>query len=234
MPRIPKDRPWVSVNFALTWDGRISTRNRTPTDFTSPEDKRRLLQIRALADAVLVSARTAEADGMRMGMPSAKLRAARVARGQAAYPLRVLISNRGRIPGDLPLWDAKAGRVAIFSGTALPLRVRRELSGRAAFYLTEGRKVDLAAMMRTLRCNLDVARLHCEGGGTLFRSLLCEGMVDEIYLTLCPRIFGGEQAPTLTGVAGEYLPKSTDCRLMEMEQAGGECFLRYQVQAART
>ena len=86
MPRVPRDRPLISANFAITWDGRISTRNRTPSDFSSREDKRRFLQIRALADAVVVTVRTAAADGMSIGLPSAKLRAERVARGHSRTP----------------------------------------------------------------------------------------------------------------------------------------------------
>lgn len=229
MPRAPKDRPWVSVNFAVTWDGRISTRNRTPTDFTSPADKRRLLELRARADAVLVSARTAGSDHMRMGMPSAKLRAERRQRGQSAYPLRVLISNRGRISMDLPLWEATAGPVVIFSTTQMPQRTRTHLAERAGLRITNGQKVDLHEMMRVLRCDFKVAHLHCEGGGELFRSLLAANLVDEIHLTLSPRIFGSTGGPTLTGGVGEFLPRSTLCRLIEHEQVGDECFVRYRV-----
>src|SRR5687767_7376598 len=98
-------RPRLSANFAITWDGRISTRRRTPADFSSRADKVRFLEIRAAADAVLVSARTATADQMTIGMPKAALREERVARGQSAYPLRVLLSNTGRIDPALRVFE---------------------------------------------------------------------------------------------------------------------------------
>ena len=69
-------RPFVTANFAITADGRISTRNLTPATFSSPRDKRRLLEIRAACDAILVGARTLSADSMTLGIP-ADLRAAR-------------------------------------------------------------------------------------------------------------------------------------------------------------
>jgi riboflavin biosynthesis pyrimidine reductase len=64
-----KARPFVTANFAMTWDGRVSTRRFTPTNFTSKRDKHRLLEIRATADAVLVGVSTIVADNMAMGMP---------------------------------------------------------------------------------------------------------------------------------------------------------------------
>jgi 5-amino-6-(5-phosphoribosylamino)uracil reductase len=76
-------RPFVTANFALTWDARISTRSRTPSDFSSPRDKRRLVEIRARCDAILVSAKTIAVDNMAMGLPDEALRVARVRRRQA-------------------------------------------------------------------------------------------------------------------------------------------------------
>src|SRR3954469_22268147 len=108
-------RPRVSANFAITWDGRISTRRRTPSDFSSPMDKARFLEIRALADAVLVSARTAAADHMTIGLPNAALRAERVARGQAPYPLRVLLTSTGRIDAALRTFEKTFSPILIFS-----------------------------------------------------------------------------------------------------------------------
>ena len=70
-----RERPLVVANFAVTADGKISTRRRTPAQFSSPRDKRTLLEIRARADAILVGRATVSTDAMTMGLPSAKLRA---------------------------------------------------------------------------------------------------------------------------------------------------------------
>ena len=220
-------RPFVTANFALTWDARISTRKGTPADFPSPCDKRRLVEIRARCDAVLVSAKTVAADNMSMGLPDPALRAARVRRGQAPYPLRVLITNSGRIDPTLRLFEKDFSPIVIFSTTRMPAKTRAALAQRADLWLHESASVNLAAMLATLRCEYRVRRLVCEGGAQIFRALLEAGFIDELHVTLCPRIFGGAAAPTLTGLAGEYLPHSVPLRLMKMEVIDGECFLRY-------
>jgi len=228
MRRSPPDRPWVSANFALTWDARISTRNRTPSDFSSPEDKRRLLEIRSRADAILVSAATVAADRMTLGLPSPALRAARTARGQSPYPLRVLVTNSGGIDPSLALFQKRFSPIVIFSTTRMPTRIQDGLSPTADLRLAERACVDLIEMLVTLRHEYGIQRLHCEGGGKLFHSLLAADLVDELFLTLCPRLFGGATAPTLTGQADEFLPRSIHFQLKTMETVGGECFLHYQ------
>jgi riboflavin-specific deaminase-like protein len=225
-------RPRVSANFAITWDGRVSTRRRTPADFSSPTDKARFLEIRARADAVLVSARTAAADHMTIGMPNAALREERVARGQAPHPLRVLLSNTGRIDPALRVFEKTFSPIVIFSTTRMLQRVRAQLAPLAELHLYESAQVNLAHMLTTLRREFGVRRAHCEGGGTLFRGFLEQNLVDDLYLTFCPRIFGSANAPTLTGPPGEFLPKSIAWKLMKMETIGDECFLKYRAQRA--
>src|ERR1043165_8570319 len=90
-------KPFVAVTFAMTLDGKITTKNFTPVDFTSREDKTHLLRQRALGDAVLIGHSTLKHDNVRLGVPDPKMREARVARGQTPYPLRVIVSNEGRI-----------------------------------------------------------------------------------------------------------------------------------------
>src|SRR5438034_11844813 len=81
--RLPlqKRRPFVSATFAMTVDGKITTRDFTPVDFTSREDKLHLFRQRALADAVLIGHSTLKHDKDRLGLPE-DLKAARLKRGQ--------------------------------------------------------------------------------------------------------------------------------------------------------
>lgn len=223
-----RDRPFVTANFAITADGRISTRSRTPADFSSPRDKHRLLEIRATCDAVLAGVKTIATDHMTMGLPNEALRAAREAKNLPGYPTRVLLSASGRIDPGLKVFSRDFSPIVVFSTTRMPQRVREVLAGKATLYLDEG-AIDLAAMLRTLRRKHGVKRLVCEGGARIFRALLEAELVDELHVTICPRVFGGAIAPTLTGVAGPFLPQGVSLDLREMDVIDGECFLRYRV-----
>jgi riboflavin-specific deaminase-like protein len=222
-------RPFVTANFAVTWDGRVSTSRRVGVDFSSKRDKRRLLEIRAEADAVLVGLATVAADNMAMGLPAADLREMRVARGQPACPARVIVSNRGRFDLQLKTFRNRQSPLIIFSTTRMPERTRKTLERFAVVHLHEPPQIDLSAMLFTLRQTHDIHRLLCEGGPRLFRALLVENFVDEFFLTFCPRIFGGKRAPTLTGENPDFLPRSVQCTLREMEVHADECFVRYRV-----
>ena len=217
------------MNFAITADGRVSTRNHTPADFTSKRDKHRLSEIRSTCDAVLVGASTLAADKMTMGISDPALRAQRIARKQSAYPLRVVVSNSGRLSPALRIFGNDFSPIIIFTTQKMAKRTQTALAEKADLWLHESDAVNLRSLLATLREDYRVKRLVCEGGPRLFRSLLAENLVDEIHLTLAPRIFGGLGAPTLTGLPANFLPHSTRCTLREMRVVEGECFLRYRV-----
>ena len=230
--RLRSKRPFVAVTFAMTVDGKITTKNFTPVDFTSREDKLHLLRQRARGDAVLIGHSTLKHDNVRLGLPHAEMREERVARGQTPYPMRVIVSNEGRIDAGLKVFQtdpANAGPIVIFSTVRMPARYQKALREKATLHLSDARAVDLAWMLEQLRSEYGVRFVACEGGATLFRALLEQDLVDQLNLTIAPYLFGGANAPTLTGLSKEFLPRSVQCSLTEMRTVGEECFLTYRV-----
>jgi riboflavin-specific deaminase-like protein len=222
-------RPFVAVTFAMTVDGKVTTRNYTGVDFTSREDKMRLIKERALGDAVMVGHSTLERDNVRLGIPSADLRAQRIERGQSPYPLRVIISNKGRINPELNIFRTDFSPILIFSTVRMPRKTQRELRKKATLHLSESPALDLHWMLQQLRDDYAIKRVACEGGPVLFRSLLELGLVDQLNLTIAPFLFGGRKAPTLIGTDPTFLPRSVRCSLTEMDVVGQECFLTYKI-----
>ena len=227
-----RNRPFVVATFAMTADGKVTTKNFGPVDFTSREDKLHLFRQRALADAVLLGHTSLERDNVRLGVP-AELQELRIKRGQSRSPLRVIVSNKGRIDDRLKIFQSDISAIIIFSTRQMPPENQEALRKTATLHLTRAREVDLAAMLKTLRNQYKVRTLACEGGPTLFRSLLEEGLVDQLNLTIAPYMFGGANAPTLTGLSKEFLPASVHCSLIEMRTVGDECFLTYRIKHQR-
>src|SRR5436305_15068373 len=127
----------------------------------------------------------------------------------------------------------KAGPILIFSTKRKPKEVRATLADKATFHFSDQRDVDLADMLQILRRDYKVRRAACEGGPTLFRSLLQLGLVDELNLTIAPYLFGGADAPTLTALIKEFLPGSIHCVMKNMRVVGEECFLTYRIKSRR-
>src|ERR1700736_1890918 len=120
-------RPFVMATFAMTVDGKITTRKLSSVDFTSREDKAHLMRQRSLGDAVLLGHTTLGRDNVRLGLPQPELRAARIRRGQPPYPLRVIVSNEGKIDHRLNLFQTDMSPVIIFSTTRMPRKFRDAL-----------------------------------------------------------------------------------------------------------
>jgi len=223
-------RPFVAATFAMTVDGKITTRAFSPVDFTSREDKRHLLRQRSLGDAVLIGRSTLAHDNVRLGVPDPQMRAEREARGQTPYPLRVIVSNEGRIDPSLKIFQTDFSKIVIFSTTRMPRKLQLALRDKATLHLTEERSVDLGRMLQELRSEYRVRRVACEGGAELFRSLLELELVDQLNLTIAPFIFGGRDAPTLTGRGFAFLKNgSVHCTLREMRVVEEECFLTFRL-----
>src|ERR1700745_3615849 len=173
-----RQRPFVYATFAMTADGKVTTKNFGPVDFTSREDKLHLFRQRALADAVLLGHTSLESDNVRLGVP-AELQELRIKRGQSRSPLRVIVSNKGKIDDRLKIFQSDMSPIIIFSTKRMPRKNQEALGKTAILHLMNAKQVDLAAMLKTLRYEYKVRTLACEGGPTLFRSLLKQGLVDQ-------------------------------------------------------
>lgn len=207
---LPMTRPWISANFAISADGKISNVAHRPSGWTSKADHARFLELRKGVDALLVGRGTLEADRMTMTVP-----------GQEMQPLRCVVSTKGEIPRDHPLFQTPAGPIHILATEGCE---KPELPGATCH---EG---SLADFLENLASRFSVKKIHCEGGGTLIRALAKMNALDEIHLTWAGHtLFGGLKAPTLTGIPGAFLPASLEFDLVRFEplQTEGECFLTY-------
>lgn len=198
-------RPWISINLAVSADGKISSVARRPSGWTSAEDHSRLKDLRKGADALLVGRGTLDADRMTLTAPE--------------NPWRCVISRGGTFDPAHPLFHTPGGAVHLLATEGPP----PEIPGAT------GHSGDLAAFLVTL-AQAGMRRVHCEGGGGLVKALAALDAIDEIHLTWAGHtLFGGAGTPTPTGVPGDFLPASRLYGLVAFDPRpeSGECFLSY-------
>ena len=90
--------------------------------------------------------------------------------------------------------------------------------------------IDFPETLRWLRRTWGVKRLLCEGGGELNDALFAAGLVHQLHLTVCPRIFGGRDGPTIAdGVGAGALARATHLEMRSAKRVGDEMFFVYDV-----
>jgi len=178
-------------------------------------DLRRLHALRASCDAVMVGANTVIRDD--------PLLTVRYVEGR--NPLRIVIDGSLRIPTTSRVITDKSAKTLIVTSTnALTSKVK-ELTRLGAEVVclpaVKGSKVDLAEALKIL-WRRGVKRLLVEGGGNLIWSLVSEGLIDEVRITLSPYIIGG--AGAVTPVEGEgFTSKDTWLKLKLVNYMTCEC-----------
>jgi riboflavin biosynthesis pyrimidine reductase len=216
-------RPYTLVNFISSADGRAGF-GRHSGPLADSGDRAFFHGLREHVDAVLVGTGTLAVERYGRLLNDEGRRRRRVARGMPEQPLLCTISRSGRVPLSAPLFTLPEMRVLVFSPAAV------ELAGvRAEVEVVRLPKAELepAAVMARLRSDHGVRTLLCEGGPTLFGALLSSPapLVDELFLTLAPKLTGGGSEPTLT--TGPGLPKLLPLRIRWLLERDGALYLRY-------
>ena len=195
--------PFVFINMAMTADGKIATANRAVHSFSSPRDTAHLYELRATADAVMCGARTVEISQTILGNGGEKFRKLRLRRGLAEYNLRVIVSGRGSIDPGANIFKRGFSPIIVLTTKRASQNNLRQLRAVADEVKICGeREIDFSAALHWLQNKMGMRRLLCEGGGELNDALFRAGLVDEIHLTICPKIFGGRTAPTIADGQG--------------------------------
>jgi len=213
-------RPYVVSNFALTLDGRSTIDGRSGP-IGSKRDTEMLVGLRARVDAILIGAGTMRAEryGRLIADPHKRARRERI--GLPHDPLLVIVTAGLELPWDAPVFTKPSGRVLIVTSSqddvpevAAPLRVLRRPGG-----------VDLAELLAYLRRERGVRALLCEGGAKLHAELIEADLVDELFVTIAPKLGGGDGP----GLVAELEARQRLLELVWLLESDGELFARYRL-----
>jgi riboflavin biosynthesis pyrimidine reductase len=219
--RAPPGRPYVALNFVTSVDGRAAV-GGSAEPLGDDGDREVFFGLRAAVDAVLTGTGTLRVEryGRLVGRP--ERRAARVRAGLAEDPLAVVVTRSGDVPAEPAIWDDPHSTVAVFgpAGTEAPAR-------GADVRLEALEPVTLPAVLERLRTGYGVRSLLCEGGPTLASAMLGERLVDELFLTVAPKLAGGGHEPGMA--EGLPLPEPAGLELVWVLERAGSLFLRYRL-----
>ena len=213
----------IVINAAMTADGKISTRNGDSA-ISSNADLRRVHQLRKSSDAIMVGISTVLADDPQLTL--------RFGTAGSRYPARVVVDSTGRIPSSSKLLK-KANEINTIVATSNRTTFNNisRIESTGARVVVAGRnKVELRKVFRILE-KMGYKRILVEGGGELNWSVLRLGIVDELIITISPRIVGGRTATTLVeGEGCNRVSEGMSLKLSDVKRhANGEIILFYKL-----
>ena len=219
-------RPFVLVNMAMTADGKIATENRAVSSFGSTRDREHLLELRATADAVMAGARTVDSVAINLGPGPARFRRLRLKNGLMENNLRVIVSGTGSLNPGAEIFQHRFSPIIILTtGRASKARLRQLRALADEVKICGRQEINFREAFCWLRRKWGVKRLLVEGGGGLNDALFRAGLVDELHLTICPKIFGGRNAPAIADGRGfRRLAEALPLQIKSFKRIGNEVF----------
>jgi riboflavin-specific deaminase-like protein len=228
----PPERPYLVLNMVSTVDGRIAIAGRSGA-IGNDADRELFHGLRTQADAVMAGAGTVRTERYGRLVRSPERRERRALSGLAADPLAIVVSARFDLPPDLPLLQSPESTVVVLTAAdrePSPVPAQVEVERGPASRAADGRDaLVMRPLLERLRAQHGVRSIVCEGGPRLNDGLLREGLVDELWMSLAPKIAGGNE-PTLVVGAGFTPPKELE--LVSLLESEDHLFLRYRVGGA--
>ena len=231
LPKGSLEKPYIYTNFVSTVDGKIQvlTDWRSYWPIGSNTDHEVLTELRSFSDVLIHGSGTARLSPFVTKVQNPNLTKLRKSLGKneilpyavlSNNPDKKLISNlKNYTSGKAILFTNKKSKIP--PGTSLHLSVVR----------VGGSKIEIEEVISYLTTKLKSKRILMEGGPTLFGSFLEKELIDEIFLTVAPKIFGNEPGKTLSLVENKLFPKEkvVNLNLASAKQIGNELYLRYKL-----
>ncbi len=234
-----RKRPKTTVILAMTADGKIADRLKTPARFGSSVDKAHLETQIALVDGVMFGAGTLRAYGSSLPISNPYLLRQRQELKKPLQPAHVVVSTSGLLnyqarffQQPIPRWlltteeGAATWRSNQKFNQELPCLFERIITGEL---LPNYNSFAWQKILPQLK-QWGIDKLAVLGGGELVASLLSLGLIDELWLTVCPIIFGGKNAPSPVEGKGFLQGEGKKLNLIEVKQKDQEIFLHYLVE----
>ena len=187
-------RPFVSLKYAMTLDGKIATRTGDSKWITGEDARAYGHYLRKAHDCILVGKNTVLADDPEL--------TTRLVEGR--NPLRIVLDSNCEIPMTAKVFDGEAETMLV-TGNAL--------SGAKQAKADALRELPKVEVLLEELARRNLTSILVEGGSTVHGDFLEAGLVDRIYAFIAPKLIGGKEA--LTPVGGTGLALMEDCYILK-------------------
>ncbi len=220
--------PWVTLKAAVSLDGKIATAAGKAGWISGKQSRERVHQLRHQVDAVLVGANTVRLDNPRL--------TARLPRKRGRNPVRVVLDSGLRLPERLRVFtSAPNPRTVVATLEPADARKASRLSKRGVEVWTlrpDAGGVDLRDLLRRLAAG-GLLHVLAEGGAALHRSLLSQGLADEIMLFVAPMIVGADGLSWVGPLGVRELSDAVRTTQLTCEQSGDDLLIQTRPVASR-
>ncbi|QXJ20542.1 pyrimidine reductase family protein [Actinomadura graeca] len=216
----PGHGPFLRANMVASLDG-AAQRDGLSGGLGGEADRALFSLLRGLADVVIVGAGTVRAEGYGPVRPDDGWGGVRD--GRAPVPPLAIVSRSLDLDLDAPVFTEAAARTIVLAPAAADPARLRAARERAEVIVAGEASLDFTAAVRELEAR-GHRRMLCEGGPAVLGGLVEAGLLDELCLTLSPRLIGGRPTRILNGPPVSVPPEMTLGHALEDD---GFLFLRY-------
>jgi len=202
---VARGRPAVRLNMIASVDGATTVAGLSG-GLGGPADKRVFSVLRSLADAVLVAAGTVRAESY----------------GPSPHLIAV-VSRSCVLDWQAPFFIEAPVRPIVITVAAAQADNRARAAEVADVVIAGDDSVDMRRAIDALG-ERDARTVLAEGGPSLNGQLAATGLIDELCLSVSPRLVGGDSKRILSGPPLEMPAR---CELRSVCEDDGYLFLRY-------
>ncbi|MFU8805178.1 MAG: bifunctional diaminohydroxyphosphoribosylaminopyrimidine deaminase/5-amino-6-(5-phosphoribosylamino)uracil reductase RibD, partial [Bradymonadaceae bacterium] len=197
--------PWISIKYAMSIDGKIATSTGDSAWISGEASRHRVHELRNQYDAVLVGTQTLRRDDPRL--------TCRIDGGR--NPWRVVLDARLEAPPTSRVFHGDAPTLVLAAqGASRERRAALEAVGAEVVFVdTDERGWLTPRSILDALASREILSVLVEGGGAFIGSLMDADQIDRVYAFICPRIIGGESAPS--PVAGHGIANMKDVKSLE-------------------
>ena len=185
-------RPWITLSFGMSLDGKIATRKGDSKYITGQEARGFVHHLRHRHDAILV--------GIQTVMNDHPLLTTRLTTIQGKDAHRIILDSQLRISLDEPMLHqlSEAKTILVAKANVSDQSKVDQLSSMGVMVLLDpyqSKRIHLPWLMKQL-LKLNIRSVMVEGGGTVHESFIRQQYVDRIYTQISPMLIGGKKAKT--------------------------------------